>query len=215
MSSLLEPNLELLKLFHGFEKWGQVVNRIAMSTRRLDDLSEIETIDYLKLDVQGSELAILRGGAQKLAKTLMIHLEIPFVPPYCNQPLFGDLDVFLRSARFGIHAFWSIGTRALKPVLVSNEIAAGIRQLFEADAIYVRRFDRFSELNPSDLLKIARVALDLWESVDLAALALVYVDEKTGSGRQKFTWIQSLGPNKGQLVVCSIPADGRELYKSF
>jgi hypothetical protein len=191
----LEPNFELLKHFHGFEGWGRIVDRIPVSTRRLDDLPEIDPVDYLKLDVQGSELAILRGGQRTLAKTLIIHLEMPFVPIYRKQPLFGDLDAFLRSAGFGIHAFSNVYTRALKPIIVKNDICAGLHQLFEADADYVRSFERFGELDAVDLLKIARVAHDVWGSVDLAALALGHVDEKTGSSRQK-VYVESIRRDK-------------------
>jgi FkbM family methyltransferase len=184
MTSLLEPNLELLKLFHGYGEWGQIAERVPVATRRLDDVTEIDRVDYLKLDVQGSELAVLRGGARTLQKTLIVHLEVPFVPLYKEQPLFGDLDLFLRAAGFGIHSFRSIKTKALKPLLVNNDVYAGINQLFEADAVYVRTIERLSELSPGDLLKIARVAHDIWGSYDLAALALWHADAKEGSSRQ-------------------------------
>jgi FkbM family methyltransferase len=185
MTSLLEPNLELLKHFHGYGEWGRIVERVPVATRRLDDVTEIDRVDYLKLDVQGSELAVLRGGARTLERTLIIHLEVAFVPLYKEQPLFGDLDLFLRAAGFGIHSFRAIKTKTLKPILVNNDVSAGINQLFEADAVYIRSIERFSELSPGDLLKIARVAHDVWGSYDLAALALWHADAKEGSSRQK------------------------------
>jgi FkbM family methyltransferase len=184
MSSLLEPNFKILRHFHAFEEWGQVVNRIPVVTRRLDDVSEIKTVDYLKLDVQGSELAILRGGTRTLAGTLVVHLEMPFVPLYRDQPMFGDIDIFLRSAGFRIHTFRSIKTGALKAVPPNDGRYAGLYQLIETDAVYVRNFDDFDQLPAGDLLKIARIAHDLWGSVDLTALALGCADSKAGSSRQ-------------------------------
>ena len=41
-------------------------------TRRLDDIIEIDEIDFLKMNVQGSELSVLRNGKRRLAKTFVI-----------------------------------------------------------------------------------------------------------------------------------------------
>jgi FkbM family methyltransferase len=186
LSSLLEPNFELLKFFHGLEEWAQIIERVPVSTRRLDDVREIGgAIDYLKLDVQGSELTILRNAPRTLTRTLLIHLEMPFLPLYRGQPLFADLDLFLRSAGFYPHLFYKLSTRTLKPIVVNKDIRQGIHQVFEADVVYVRRFDEFDKLEVDELLKIALMAHDLWESLDLAALALGAADKKTGLSRQR------------------------------
>jgi FkbM family methyltransferase len=192
LSSLLEPNVELLSYFHGFDEWTRVVEKVPISTRRLDDVEEIGgSIDYLKVDAQGSELAILQNGPRTLARTLVIQLEMPFLPLYRGQPLFADLDSFLRSAGFFPHLLFSLAKRTLKPIVVNNEIRRGIHQVFEAEMVYVRRFDEFANLEVADLLKIALLVHDLWESIDLAAVALGAVDKKTGSGRQK-TYIEAV-----------------------
>lgn len=184
MSSLLEPDMNVLGHFHGFIKWARVLSRIPVRTVRLDDVHEIGRVDYLKLDVQGSELSVLRNASQTLARTLIVHLEMPFIPLYRNQPLFGELDAFLRSAGFCIHCFTRVSKRAFQPIMKADQYQ-GFNQIFEADAVYVRDFTRFSELDPPGLLKLARVAHDLWASIDLAALALVHVDRQIGSNRQE------------------------------
>jgi FkbM family methyltransferase len=192
MTSLLEPNMEVLEHFHMFAEWGKVVRRLPVKTRRLDDLSEVGVVDYLKMDVQGGELGVFRGGMRTLGATLFVHLEIPFVPLYHNQPMFGELDACLRSAGFAFHAFEAVDTRALKPVKVDNQVAGGLHQWFEADAVYVRSFLTFSSLEPMVLLKIARVANDLWGSFDMAALALGHFDKKKGTTLQA-TYLKRLG----------------------
>lgn len=45
MTSLLEPNLDLLSYFHGFPNWGKVRERIKIATVRLDDVKEIKDLD--------------------------------------------------------------------------------------------------------------------------------------------------------------------------
>ena len=73
----------------------------------------------------------------------------------------------------------------------SNNVYAGPSQVLWSDAVYVRSFIRFHELQPADLLKIARLLHDVYGSFDLAQLALGHVDRQTGSRRQA-TYLQRL-----------------------
>jgi hypothetical protein len=49
MTSLLEPDPTTLGLFPALQPCGEVVERIPVETRRLDDISEIEHLDFLKM----------------------------------------------------------------------------------------------------------------------------------------------------------------------
>ncbi len=51
MSSLLRPNPDVLKLFHGFPAWAQVVGIEPIQTVRLDDVAETEGMTFLQLDI--------------------------------------------------------------------------------------------------------------------------------------------------------------------
>ena len=62
-------------------------------------------MDLLKLDVQGSELAIFQGGEEKLSGTVAIQTEVSFVPLYKKQPVLGDIDLELRGHGFIPHCF--------------------------------------------------------------------------------------------------------------
>jgi FkbM family methyltransferase len=57
-----------------------VIDRVPVHARRLDDISEIEHLNFLKIDVQGGELAVFQGGKSKLSETVAIQTEISFVP---------------------------------------------------------------------------------------------------------------------------------------
>ena len=57
-------------------------------------------IDVVKLDTQGSELEILEGAGTLLESISVIDTEVEFNPIYEGQPLFGDVDRFLREAGF-------------------------------------------------------------------------------------------------------------------
>ena len=60
----------------------------------------IKYVDFLKLDTQGSELDILMGSIQILSKTSLVEIEVEFSPIYEGQPLFADVDTFMRANGF-------------------------------------------------------------------------------------------------------------------
>jgi FkbM family methyltransferase len=50
--------------------------------------NDIRQIDFLKLDTQGAELDVLRGGEQSLSPVRALEIEVEFNPIYIGQPLF-------------------------------------------------------------------------------------------------------------------------------
>ena len=64
---------------------------VLRTTTTLDTLFPTETFDFIKLDCQGAELAILRGGTHLLRGTEVLLLECPFAGVYnANAPTFAD-----------------------------------------------------------------------------------------------------------------------------
>ncbi|MDP9071709.1 MAG: FkbM family methyltransferase [Actinomycetota bacterium] len=62
--------------------------------------SAYDHIDVVKLDTQGSELGVLEGGTQALAAVRLLEIEVEFNEMYARQPLFADVDRFLRARGF-------------------------------------------------------------------------------------------------------------------
>lgn len=59
------------------------------------------SVDFMEIDTQGSELDILRGADIFLKKSVLgLRVEVEFSPIYKNQPLFSDVDSFLRPYGF-------------------------------------------------------------------------------------------------------------------
>jgi len=65
----------------------------------------VERVAAIKLDTQGSELSIMRGGERFLAKCSLVDIEVEFNPIYRRQALFCDVDRFLRDRGFVLWRF--------------------------------------------------------------------------------------------------------------
>jgi FkbM family methyltransferase len=179
MTSLLQPNPDMLALFHGFSDWARVVRTEEVDTVRLDDLPETAALDFLKIDIQGAELMVFKNAIERLSNALIIHTEVEFLPMYIGQPLFSDVDQFLRQYGFVLHRFSPLNSRIIKPLVVNNSIYAGLSQLFDADAVFVRDFIYLDPLSTEQLLRLAVILHDCYRSYDLALHLLSEHDRRT------------------------------------
>ena len=183
-SSLYRPNAPMLAKFSRLDLL--VVGESDIQTHRLDEIPDIEDIDYLKLDVQCAELDIIEGAPRLMQRTSLVHTEVEFIPMYTDQPLFGDIDVALRKSGLWQHKLDGIQGRVMQPIVPNNNPFAPLSQLLWADgAVYVRSFMTFDEMPPEKLLKLAIILHEVYGSVDLAALALNHYDALTNKGLWK------------------------------
>jgi FkbM family methyltransferase len=108
MSSFLQPDLANYQKHFGqykeFESWQKNITQekvIEVETETLDNYFDRKniTIDYLKIDTQGSELLILKGAKKLLEnqKIKVIKLEVSLISVYKEQVLFAEVDSYLRS----------------------------------------------------------------------------------------------------------------------
>jgi FkbM family methyltransferase len=179
--SLYPPNTELLSKFNNLAEVTVPVAQYKVQTTRLDDIKEIERIDFLKMDIQGSELNALSNGVKLLKETLVIQVEVMFLEMYVGQPMFSDLDQFLRANGFQFHCFnGGLAGRTFKPLVSHNNENAMIHQAIWADAIYVKDWLKLDQLNEEQLIKYGLLAHELLGSPDLAHFVLSHLDSRTG-----------------------------------
>ncbi|MCA1388112.1 FkbM family methyltransferase [Bradyrhizobium sp. IC3123] len=169
MTSLLLPDQNALSHFAKFSEWGSVVSEHPVHTRRLDDIAEIGHLDFLKIDVQGSELAVFGGARQKLKQAVVIETEVSFLCLYKDQPTFGDIDAELRKQGFVPHAFTAVKQRMIAPLSDPSNPHAAMNQLLEADIVYVRNFMRPADMTVEQLKHLAMISHHCYRSFDLAA----------------------------------------------
>jgi FkbM family methyltransferase len=182
MTSLLEPNPAVLSRFHGFSAWARVAETRSVDTMRLDDIAETAGIDLLKIDIQGAELMAFRNGEARLADALVIQTEVEFLQMYVDQPLFSDVEIFLRRHGFVFHRFFPTVSRVIAPMLVDNSIYSGMSQILWADALFVKDFTRLDRLSDRQLLVMATIMHDCYQSYDLVLHLLNELDARKATG---------------------------------
>lgn len=176
-SSLYPLDERYADLFHGLE--GARLKKIS----RIDTVSadhfvkayNIGPVDFIKVDIQGAELEVFQGGIETLKHVLCVICEVEFAPLYRNQPLFGDVDAYLRSQGMHFHKFLGIAGRTMKPVVINNSINDFAGHHMWADALFIRDLFSAHTLNDGDLLKLA-LLLDLYQSPDVAYFMLKQFD---------------------------------------
>jgi len=187
-SSFYIPDPEVINLFTGMStaqgSHFQVVSKDLVKTTRLDDVAVLKNCDFLKIDVQGSELDVLKGAKRVLGDTLVAEIEVEFIPIYKNQPLFAEVDSFMRKQGFLFHKFVDVAGRGYKPFAVDGNRAKPVSQMLWADAIYIRDFSYLNELDSDSLLKMAVLLFELYASVDLSANILAEYDNRKNTQLQ-------------------------------
>lgn len=172
MTSLKVPDPAHLALFNLFPTWGRVKSTQPVTTQRLDDIAEIAHMDFLKMDIQGGEREVLAHGRAKLAQTVAVQTEVSFVTLYEGQPTLGEIDMTMRELGFLPHCFAEMKVWPLAPTVVSGQPNKGLRQLLEADLVYVRDFTRARNMTAEQWKHLALIAHHCYGSVDLAARCL-------------------------------------------
>jgi FkbM family methyltransferase len=165
MTSTLRPDPARLRMFNGFEAFGEIVGEQRVQTHRLDD-QRLPVLSLLKMDIQGGEMAALQGAQDVLAGCPAVQLEVSFVPLYEGQPSFGEIDCWMRGRGFIPHHFADLKRWSLAPILRNNDPRQPFNQLLEADAVYIR--DIFTaDPGEDQMRRLALIAHAAYRSYDL------------------------------------------------
>lgn len=178
MTSLLEPDPATLNVLEVLKPWGEVLRRVPVETRRLDDIPEIEGVDFLKIDVQGSELPVFKGGTARLSQAVAVQTEVSFVTLYKEEPPFGEVDLELRRQGFVPHCFAAVKKCPIAPCIVNNDPLVALNQLLEADIVYVRDFFHPESMSDEQLKHLALIVHHCYGSFDLALRCVMLLEQR-------------------------------------
>ena len=110
-SSLLKPTKDANEFWEGNPLSTQ--KEVKVETTTIDSYCQkhsIETIDILKIDVQGNELKVLQGADQMLKdrRVKLIFTEISIAPNYKGQSEIDEIIKFLRENKYKIFNFFKM-----------------------------------------------------------------------------------------------------------
>jgi FkbM family methyltransferase len=161
LSSFYKPNRSLRSEFHGPKHFHEVVKTVPMQTRALDAL-ELEQADFIKLDTQGAEPLIVKGGMRYVSQTPLVYSETMFVPLYEQAPLFDEHLRLFRAYGFELFDLYLNGRRRAEvhaadayPALAPQ----GGGRLVWADALYGQRWLTGARPSPAQRQKALKAAL--------------------------------------------------------
>lgn len=166
VSSIFPPNFDFLNKFPDAERF-EVQKNISLNADTLNNQlikAGVTEVDFIKIDTQGYELPILQGSYDYLDSVIGLEIEVEFVEMYKGQPLFDEVDVFVKSKNFSLvdlkRYFWKRkGTRN-----TTNKKG----QLIFGDALYFK--------TPEQILKISNINQEKIIRSIYIYLAYGYVD---------------------------------------
>jgi FkbM family methyltransferase len=186
MTSLFKPNEKVLDFFNGFSKFGKIEKIEKIKTEKLDNISQLPFIDFAKLDIQGSELTVLKNGLKKLESCLAIQLEVSFVCLYEDQPSFGELDLWMRGNGYLPHTFLNIKRWSISPTIFDNNLRQPGNQLLESDIIYIKDPFKLDLLSDTQLKKFILISHYLFKSVDLSVYLILELERRNVLNKNSF-----------------------------
>ena len=156
---LRQANIDTLN-FSGHE----LVRTVEIPTVRLDDIKEIDRIDFLKIDTQGAELMILNNGDTKMKAALAVQIEMRFLQLYDGEPGLGKLLDWLSVRDFEFHNLLVLTRFMLRGTRRPGFNRRMKHQVGDGDGLFVRNLTAFDKLTPEEIGRLGALACGLGQS---------------------------------------------------
>lgn len=132
-ASCLKPNYEFLNRFPMSERFN-LINEVSVDADTLDNTPLALGADFIKIDTEGYELEVLNGGPEVLKNVCGLEVEVEFCGLHKEQPLFADVDTYLRGLGFSLFD--------LRPAYWKRNLSqqSGRGQIIFADALYFKDY---------------------------------------------------------------------------
>ena len=180
-SSLYKPNEDFLRLYNCLDV-AYIKKKNNIDTVSLDHFMQshdIGTADFIKIDIQGAELDVFKGGINTIRDIVAIRCEVEFVPLYENQPLFGDVCQFLDKHGIMFHKFFGLSGRTLRPIVLRDDEGFATQHMW-SDAMFIRNIFKVPEMTSLQLLKLAVFSF-MYGSLDLTYFCFDVYDKRHGT----------------------------------
>jgi FkbM family methyltransferase len=196
-SSFVEPDSGFFGQFLDSSDDLHILSTIDLPVVALDDYlpsAGVDTIDFIELDTQGSELDILEGAQNFLkCSVLGLRVEVEFAQIYKQQPLFSDIDPFIRSQGFML---FDLSRHRYRRKASPRELATN-GQLLYGHAVYMKDYKNLS-------------GPDAW----IKTIKLIMISDFLGIRDYAFEMIEHLMKQSQQSEI-EILAEIRREYEKF
>lgn len=209
-SSIYEPNFDFLEQFPDSDRFS-VEKKVTISSEKvttLDSLFGDDMIpDFIKLDTQGSELDILKGSEKVLRKSIVgIKVEVEFGEMYKKQPLFSDVDSYLRSQGFELIDLQRV---FMKRKEYTRSLGRG--QLVFGDALYFKKIPVFLEtLKENEDAEENKI-----KAIKFISISLLYGMNDYAIALLKECYKQGIIPQDGYDSILKGISAGDKKYRFF
>lgn len=173
-SSLLSPRRSFLSRFPNAERF-DVITRETVNLSTLDKclLERWQDCEFIKIDTQGTELDILRGGAALLDHSIIgLEVEVEFLQLYEEQPLFGDVCSYLEKKGYEFLDFVNIRRWERDQFTLFGQAVFG-------DGLFLRSPEIFSDILGGLTADVARskartyiAIVALYDHIDLLPICM-------------------------------------------
>ena len=172
----------------------EVDKTVTVKSRSLDSVArehDIRDVAFMKMDLEGSELDVLRGGQETLKSVVGLEIEVAFGDYRVGGCRFADIDEFVRTQGFSFFGFvYTHGSHYAGRLAAPFEHTAEgwplpfkqtFGQLVTADAVYFRDPLRSEETFgawPADRVIKLIIAADVYGQAEFAAELTVRLIER-------------------------------------
>lgn len=181
-ASLYEPNHALLTAFRAADLV-KPVGELHVETIRLDRFAAehgIGPVDFIKVDVQGAGLDVLKGAGDLLNAVSGVLCEVEFIELYSGQPLFADVDCYLTDKGLRFHRFLKTFRLRMKGPEAFQDIFETPSQEAWSDALFLPHQTDLANGPIDRLLKVGAIA-SIYDANDFALACILLFDARVGS----------------------------------
>jgi len=169
-ASLLRHNPAMLSQF-GYDNLHRVRDEIPIDAVTLDALraaGQLPRTDFMKIDVEGAELEVLRSGRSVLDDLVAIKVECSFLPQRLDQALIWDVASFLVGEGFSIMDWldvrrWRRRNLPGHPYRIAFDMPYSRGQLAQCDLIALKSPDALTSVDQSLRLVVLSATLGFFD----------------------------------------------------
>lgn len=179
LSSIFSLDMSAVRFLGRNERRAERLEKLSVTTTRLDDVDAIKHIDLLKIDVQGAEALIFENGLKKLADSVAVITELRFFPLYEHEPLLDVQISILSELGLRFHKLMFVkGQQVQNSQSHRLKTRALASQALDGDAVFVRDLRQPENVSNDQLRALALLADATFESYDLTLHCLDLLVER-------------------------------------